>query len=61
MRLACGPGHLVLPDSNHAMRVILYGQAQAEGQGSAGKQQDTRFFADTSSVRQGHGICCQSR
>ena len=37
MRLACGPGHLVLPDSNHAMRVILYGQARAEGQGSAGE------------------------
>ena len=37
MRLVCGPDCFVLPDSDDAMRVILYGQARAEGQASAGK------------------------
>ena len=37
MRLVCGPGHFVLHESDDAMRVILYGQARTEGQGSAGE------------------------
>ena len=37
MRVVCGPGHFALPDIGDAMRVILYGQARAEGQGSAGE------------------------
>ena len=37
MRLVCGPGHFTLPDIGDAMRVILYGQVRAEGQGSAGE------------------------
>ena len=37
MRLVCGPDYFVLPDSDDAMRVILYGQARVEGQGSAGE------------------------
>ena len=37
MRLSCGPGHVVLPDSNDALRVILYGQARMEGEASAGE------------------------
>lgn len=37
MRFVSGPDCFVLPDSDDAMRVVLYGQAQAEGQASAGK------------------------
>ena len=37
MRVVCGPGHFALPDIGDAMRVILYGQARADGQGSAGE------------------------
>ncbi len=37
MRLVCGPRQFALPDVDDAMRVILYGQAQAEGQGSTGE------------------------
>ena len=37
MRFVSGPDCFVLPDSDDAMRVILYGQARVEGQASAGK------------------------
>ncbi len=37
MRFVCGPDYFVLPDMDNSMRVILYGQARAEGQSSAGE------------------------
>ena len=37
MRLACGPQKFSLSDDDATLRVILYGQAQGEGQGSAGE------------------------
>lgn len=36
MRLACGPDGADLPGGEGIMRVVLYGQPRAEGQGSAG-------------------------
>ncbi|MFN8681379.1 Qat anti-phage system QueC-like protein QatC [Paracoccus sp. P2] len=36
MRLACGPDGTDLPGGDGVMRVVLYGQPRAEGQGSAG-------------------------
>ena len=37
MRFVCGPRQFTLPDGDAEMRVILYGQVQAERQGSAGE------------------------
>ena len=37
MRVVCGPCQFALPDMGDALRVILYGQARAESQGSAGE------------------------
>ena len=44
MRLVCGPGHFAVPGIGDAMRVILYGQARAEGQGSAGEAARDRIL-----------------
>ena len=37
MRLVCGPDHFAFPNIGDAMRVVLYGQSRAKGQGSAGE------------------------
>ncbi len=36
MRLICGPGTFSLPSTDGALRIILYGQPEAENRGSAG-------------------------
>lgn len=36
MRLACGPDGAELPGGDDIMRIVLYGQPRAEGEGSAG-------------------------
>ena len=61
MRIVCGPDHFVLPDSDDAIRVILYGQARAEGQGSAGEAARHEVLRRRFQCAQRAWICCQSR
>jgi len=44
MKLVCGPGDFVLPSSADTSRVILYGQPQQDGQGSAGDAARTEIM-----------------
>ncbi len=46
MRFVCGPDGFKLPDIGDAERVILYGQAQVEGQRCAGKAVKDKFFRE---------------
>lgn len=46
MRIVCGPERFTLPDTDNAKRVILYGQAQKEDQGSAGEAARDGFLRE---------------